>query len=79
MREVFRAAALLGQLGLTVVGAILVSFALGYLLDRWLGVSFLKIVFLVLGVGAGYLSAARQLKAFLRRQARGDGDSSGEL
>ena len=64
MRELLKAAALIGQLGLTVVGAILVSFGIGYLIDRWLGTHLFRIVFLVLGVGAGYLSAARQLRSF---------------
>lgn len=66
MRELLRAAALIGQLGLTVVAAILVSFGIGYLIDRWLGTHLFRIVFLVLGVGAGYLSASKQLRGFLR-------------
>jgi len=66
MRELLKATALIGQLGLTVVGAILVSFAIGYLIDRWLGTHFVKLIFLILGVGAGYLSAAKQLRAFLK-------------
>jgi len=66
MRELLRAAALVSQLGLTVAGAILVSFGIGYLIDRWLGTRFIKVIFLLLGVGAGYWSAAKQLRAFLK-------------
>jgi len=66
MRELLKAAALIGQLGLTVVAAILVSFGIGWLIDRWLGTNFVKVIFLLLGVGAGYLSAAKQLRAFLK-------------
>lgn len=66
MRELLKATALIGQLGLTVVGAILISFAIGCLIDRWLGTHFVKLIFLILGVGAGYLSAAKQLRAFLK-------------
>ncbi|MFQ6118125.1 MAG: AtpZ/AtpI family protein [Candidatus Bipolaricaulia bacterium] len=66
MREIFKAAALIGQLGLTVVATILASFGIGYLIDRWLGTQFFKLIFLLLGVGAGYWSAARQLRSFLR-------------
>ncbi|MFQ6033239.1 MAG: AtpZ/AtpI family protein [Candidatus Bipolaricaulia bacterium] len=68
MRELLKAAALIGQLGLTVVAAILVSFGIGWLIDRWLGMHLFRIVFLFLGVGAGYLSVAKQLRSFLRNR-----------
>lgn len=68
MRELLKAAALIGQLGLTVVATILVSFGIGWLIDRWLGTNFVRIIFLVLGVGAGYLSAAKQLRSFLHNR-----------
>ena len=42
-----------------------VSVALGYflgrLLDRWLGTSFLYIVFLLLGIAAGFVQLIRQV------------------
>ena len=66
MRELLKAAALVGQLGLTVIAVILVSFIIGWLIDRWLGTRFIKVIFLLLGVGAGYWSAAKQLRAFLK-------------
>lgn len=66
MREILRAVALIGALGLSTALTILLSFALGYWLDRWLGTSFLKFVFLVLGIVAGYWGALRQLRPLLR-------------
>lgn len=68
MRELLKAAALVGQLGLTVAAAILICLAIGYLIDRWLGTGFFKVLFLLVGVGAGYLSAAKQLRAFLNNR-----------
>ncbi|HIC95179.1 TPA: AtpZ/AtpI family protein [Candidatus Bipolaricaulota bacterium] len=69
MREILKAAALIGQLGLTVVAAILISLAIGWLIDRWLGTRFFRIIFLLLGVGAGYWSAAKQLRIFFKRRS----------
>ncbi len=66
MRELLKAAALIGQLGLTVAVAILICFAIGYLIDRWLGTGFVKVLFLVIGVAAGYWGAAKQLRVFFR-------------
>jgi ATP synthase protein I len=40
---------------------ILVGFLMGYFLDKWLGTSMLKIVFLVLGVAAGIIEVIREL------------------
>lgn len=40
---------------------ILVGFLMGYFLDKWLGTSMLKIIFLVLGVAAGIIEVIREL------------------
>ena len=66
MREILRAAALIGALGFSTALTILLSFAFGYWLDRRLGTSFLKFVFLILGIGAGYWGALRQIRTLLR-------------
>ena len=54
------------QLGLLSAGlsfpvAIVIGYAMGYFLDRWLGTTFLKIVFLLLGIAAGFLSFYRAI------------------
>jgi len=42
--------------------ATLVGYVIGYFLDRAFGTSFLKIVFLLLGVISGFVQVIRQLK-----------------
>ena len=49
--------------------ATLVGYGMGYLLDRWFGTTFLKIVFLLLGVVSGFIQVIRQLT----RESRNDG------
>ena len=39
-----------------------VGYIAGYLLDRWLGTSFLYLVFLLIGIAAGFLQVFRQVK-----------------
>ena len=41
--------------------SILVGYVIGYLLDRWFGTSFLKVVFLFLGVASGMIQLIREL------------------
>ncbi len=55
-RAVWDHLALVMQVGLTFAGSVLLCFAIGYWLDRWLGTTGLFItVFLLLGVaGGGY-------------------------
>ena len=49
--------------------ATFVGYGIGYLLDRLFGTSFLKIVFLVLGIASGFAQIIRQLS----RDSRDDG------
>ena len=50
------------QLGLTMAGAILLCFAIGYYLDKWLGTKGLFItVFILLGIAGGGYTAYRQI------------------
>lgn len=44
-----------------VPAAVLVGFAIGYLLDKLFGTSFLKIVFLFLGLASGMIELIREL------------------
>ena len=44
-----------------VPSAVLIGFGIGYLLDRALGTSFLKIIFLFLGLAAGVIELLREL------------------
>ena len=51
------------SLAMALPVATFVGYALGYLLDRWLGTGFLKIVFLLIGIAAGFLELWRGLKS----------------
>jgi len=46
---------------LLVPAAVLIGFAIGYLLDKAFGTGFLKIIFLFLGLAAGMLELLREL------------------
>ncbi|MBI1743669.1 AtpZ/AtpI family protein [Candidatus Acetothermia bacterium] len=61
-----QALTLLTQLGLTFILSLLISFLIGYGLDRWLGTGFIfQIVFLFVGIVAGGWSCYRLLKPFM--------------
>ncbi len=54
------------QLGLLSAGllfpvSIVIGYGMGYFLDRWLGTSFLKIIFLLFGIAAGFVSFFRTI------------------
>ena len=53
---------LVSQLGLTIAGSILFCFAIGYLLDKWLGTKGVFItIFILLGIVGGGITAYRQI------------------
>ena len=70
-RELFKSIGFLSGVGISMVAATFIGFGMGYYLDQWLGTSpWLKMVFLLLGIVAGfrniYILTAREL----RRQER---------
>jgi F0F1-type ATP synthase assembly protein I len=48
------------SLAFTLPAATLVGYGIGYLLDRAFGTTFLKIVFLLLGIAGGFVQLIRQ-------------------
>lgn len=67
-RDGMRALATTGVMGLHLVSGPLVGFAIGYGLDAWLGTSpWCKIIFLLVGIGAGFLNVYRDTQVLLRR------------
>ena len=44
------------------------GYAIGYGLDRWLGTQYLEIVFLILGIVAGFTQLIRQLMTDIHAQ-----------
>ena len=49
--------------GMVFPVAIAIGYAMGYYLDRWLGTKFLTIVFILLGIAAGFISFFRAIAA----------------
>jgi ATP synthase protein I len=45
-----------------------VGYAIGYLLDKWLGTTYLYLVFLILGIIAGFVQLIRKANASLKDQ-----------
>ncbi len=50
-------------LGLATIlpACVFVGWIMGYGLDRWLGTSFFKIVFLIIGIASGFIQLIRDL------------------
>lgn len=64
-----------GTIGLQLVSATFIGLAMGYFLDKWLGTGpWLLVIFLLLGIVAGFRDVYREAK---RLQARSGGDSGG--
>ena len=62
-----------GVIGLHLVSGPMVGFAIGYGLDIWLDIApWGKLVFLLIGIGAGFLNVYRDTQALLRKMARQD-------
>lgn len=72
--------ALVSQVGLTMAGAILFCFAVGYYLDKWLGTKGLFItIFILLGIAGGGYTAYRQIVGITKpdKKRKGqDGDTT---
>jgi len=60
--EIFELMTLATQIGLTMAGSIVLCFAVGILLDRWLNTKGLFItIFILLGIGGGGWTVYRQI------------------
>lgn len=61
-RDLVEYLALVTQVGLTMGGSILLSFAVGYFLDKWLSTRGLfLVVFIILGIIGGAVTVYRQI------------------
>lgn len=62
------AASSAGVIGLHMVSGPLVGVAIGYGLDAWLGTGpVMKVIFLFVGIGAGFLNVYRDTRRLVRR------------
>ena len=59
------------SLAFMLPAATMIGYALGYLLDRALGTTFLKIVFLLLGIAAGFVQLIRKVLRDTRNRENG--------
>lgn len=67
-----------GVIGLHMVSGPLVGVAIGYGLDAWLETGpWCKLIFLLVGVGAGFLNVYRDSRRLLDRMAREDARRKG--
>ena len=72
-------ATLITQLGLTMAGSILLCFAIGYYLDKWLDTKGIFItIFILLGIAGGGYNAYRQIMETMRLNGRDKFDDKGE-
>jgi ATP synthase protein I len=60
-RRTFQQLNLILSVGMVFPVSIVIGYAMGYFLDKWLGTTWLKIVFLLIGVAAGFVSFFRMI------------------
>jgi F0F1-type ATP synthase assembly protein I len=60
-RRSFQQLNLILSVGMIFPVSIVIGYGIGYLLDKWLGTSSLKIVFLLFGIAAGFISFFRMI------------------
>jgi ATP synthase protein I len=56
--------------GLVFPISIVIGYGIGYYLDRWLGTTYLKVVFLLFGIASGFVSFFRSISEAEREQDR---------
>jgi hypothetical protein len=49
------------SIAMAIPASVFVGYAIGYMLDKWLGTHFLYIVFLLLGIASGFWQLIREL------------------
>ncbi len=60
-REAYQQLGVLASAGMVFPVSIAIGYAMGYYLDRWLGTTFLTVVFLLFGIAAGFVSFFRAI------------------
>ena len=60
-RRSFQQLNLILSVGMVFPVSIVIGYAIGYFLDKWLGTTSLKIVFLLFGIAAGFVSFFRMI------------------
>ena len=60
-REMYQQLGALMSAGLVFPISIAIGYVMGYYLDRWLGTTWLTVVFLLFGIAAGFVSFFRTI------------------
>jgi ATP synthase protein I len=63
-RRSFRQLNLILSVGMIFPVSIVIGYGMGYFLDQWLGTTYLKVVFLLFGVAAGFINFFRMISQF---------------
>ncbi len=72
-RQIFRSLGFLSSVGITMVAATFIGLAMGYYLDKWLGTEpWLTLIFLLLGIVAGFRNIYIMTSRELRRQQQNE-------
>jgi ATP synthase protein I len=61
------------SIGMVFPISIVIGYGVGYYLDRWLGTTYLKVVFLLFGIASGFVSFFRSIAAE-EREEKADSD-----
>ena len=70
-RQLIKSLGFLSSVGISMVASCLIGLAMGYYLDRWLGISpWLTLIFLGLGIVSGFRNVYILTERELRRQQR---------
>ena len=77
-RTSFQQISALLSIGMVFPISILIGYGIGYYLDRWLGTSYLKVVFLLFGIASGFVSFFRSIRD-AERAEKSETDSSNDL
>ena len=71
-RELVEHIAVVTQVGLTMAGSVVFCLAIGYFLDKWLGIRGLfTIIFILLGIAGGGYTAYRQIRQVVDLTSKG--------
>jgi len=70
-RQLIKSLGFLSSVGISMVASCLIGLAMGYYLDRWLGISpWLTLIFLGFGIVSGFRNVYILTERELRRQQR---------
>lgn len=65
-KSLFKTIFLISQIAFSMLAPIGLGGVIGYFLDRWLGTSFLILLFLFVGIAAGYRSVWQLVKGYTK-------------